>query len=391
MENRKSRTSRRSARFAWLVVIVGLLSATALALYGILRGGYGRDTHADWLRLSNELRKNGEPIYFAEVKPPDVLDEQNFFAADVFAGVAEGTPRDPTLQRAVNPGHGITVAELLTAATKGDGASLESISTTMQRVGLVKKTTDFLLAGDRVRAGIRALGLDFLPLATAADRPGARFPIDYSQPFPSLPHLRYLEALGDWLAIRAVAQLSTGDSDAAEVDLLLIGRLADSIAAEPFLASQRIRRRLLGLFVGCVRVGAGWGAWTAEQRERFSEAMEKVHPIADFTWAIRGERAQLNTAINSALSGQKPAATDALQGWLGNDLVQLKMRTLRARQVEVNQALQAFIDSLAKSPEAKPAATPVPDAEFATERLEALQAEAQAAAQLEESLKSPKL
>lgn len=339
-------TRGRSSWFVWFVVVFGLLSALALALYGVLHGGFGRDTHAEWLKLSDTLKKQGEPIYFAEVKPADIPVEQNFFAADVFAGLDIDAPTDPLLKRAANPGQGLDVADLLAAATRGNGASLDSIATAMQNAGLLRAKTEFLLAGDRVRAGMRALGLDFTPLAGAADRPASRFPVDYTQPFPKLPHLHYLETLGDWLAIRAIAQLSTGDADPASLDLLLIDRLADSVATEPFLASQRTRRLLLGLFAGCVRAGIDWGAWTDDQLARFAEALDRARLLSDFGWALRGERAQLNTMIHSALSGQKPGATEAAQAWLGADLAGLDMRALRARQVAVNESIQHFLDAL---------------------------------------------
>jgi hypothetical protein len=383
---RPSRIRNRSAQFAWFVVVAGLLSAVALAVYGLLRG-FGHDTHADWLRLSEELKKNGEPLYLADVKPAAVPDEENFFAADVFAGLADGTPRDPLLLRAVEPGGGLSVTELLATATKDGGASLEAIATTMQKAGLVKSTTDFLLAGDRVRAGMRKLGLDFGPLAAAADRPAARFPIDYEQPFPKLPHLRYLEALGDWLAIRAVAELSTGDGEAASLDLLLIGRLADSLAGEPFLASQRTRRLLVGLFAGCVRVGIGWDAWSDEQLERFGEAFEKARLLTDLGWALRGARAQFNSAINQALSGEKPTASEALQDWLGSDLVSLDMRSLRARQVALNRGVQDFLDALGRPDGVTVAALTPANADSlpsaARERFQKLADEARVAAQLQ--------
>ncbi len=340
----------RSSWFVWFVVVFGLLSAVALALYGVLHGGFGRDTHAEWLKLSDALKKQGEPLYFAEMKPADVPPEQNFFEADVFAGLAEDAPSSPLLQRAVNPGQGLDVAGLLAAATKGNGASLDAIANAMQSAGLLRAKTEFLLAGDRVRSGMRSLGLDFTPLAEAADRPAARFSADYAQPFPKLPHLHYLETLGDWLAIRAIAQLSTVDGDGASTDLLLIGRLADSIATEPFLSSQRMRRLLLGLFAGCVRVGIDWGAWTDDQLARFTEALDRARLLSDFAWALRGERAELNTMIHAALSGQKPGAIDAAQAWLGTDLAGLDIRALRARQVAVNQAIQHFLDALTASP-----------------------------------------
>ncbi len=386
IQNSKSKTQNRSGWFVWFVVIFGLLSALALALYGVLHGGFGRDTHAEWLKLSDALKKQGEPLYLADVKPADVPPEQNFFAADVFAGLAENSPSDPLLKRAANPGQGLDLAGLLAAATKGNGASLDAIAAAMQNAGLLRAKTEFLLAGDRVRAGMRALGLDFSPLAEAADRPAARFPLDYTQPFPKLPHLHYLETLGDWLAIRAIAQLSTRDADEASLDLLLIGRLADSIGTEPYLDSQRTRRLLLGLFAGCVRVGIDWGAWSDDQLLRFGEALDRARLLSDFGWALRGERAQLNTMIDAALSGQKPGATDAAQAWLGADLASLDIRGLRARQVSINQSLQRFLEALAGSPLQPAALVPEDSAALppaAGEKFKALAEDARIFAQLQ--------
>lgn len=390
MPNRRPAPARRpsaSGRFAWFVVIVGLISAAALAFYGFWHGGYGRDTHSEWLRLAEEMRANGEPVTFADVRPADVPDVQNFFRAEVFAGLPEDNPRDPLLQRAVAPGGGLSVSDLLAAATNGTGASLETIAAKLQAAGFVRAKTDFLLAGDRVRAGLRALGLDFSPLAAAADRPASRFPVDYKKPFPLLPHLPYLEAVGDWLAIRAIAQLSIGDGDAASVDLLLIGRLADSVAGEPFLASQRTRRLLLGLFAGCVRVGIAWGAWNDEELERFAAAFEKARLVTDLAWAVRGERAQVNSAINLAFNGERPAATETLQAWLGPDLVKLDRRGLRAREVAINRVVQQYLNALAKPEGLVPAdLAPAETAALppsAQDRMKALAEEAKGAAQLQ--------
>ncbi len=382
----RSQSQSRSSWFVWFVVVFGLLSAIALATYGIVKGGFGGDTHTAWLKIADELKQKGEPIYLSDMAPADVPAKQNFFAAGVFAGIEKDDPASRLLQLASTPIGGATVAELLGAATQGGGASLDAIATAMQQAGLLRTKTDFLLAGDRVRSGMRTLGLDFEPLNDAADRPDARFPIDYGQPYPPLPHLRHLEALGNWLAIRAIAQLSTNDADPASLDLLLIGRLADAIAKEPFPDSQRVRRQLLGLFAGCVRVGIDWGAWSDEQLARFGDTLAKAQLLTDFEWALRGERAQLNSTIHIALAGRKPGATEELQAWLGPDLAQLDMRTLRRRQVAINQAVQHFLDTLGAAPldpaSLVPAETgPLP--ESGREHLQTLAEDARVAAQIQ--------
>ncbi len=342
----------RSGRFAWFVVAGGTLSALALVAYGLLHGGAGQNPDQDWLTVREQLHARGEPLSTAEITPAAVPDAENFFADELFAGLAGDQPTAPLLQRAINPGRGLSVSALLSSTSQSGGASLDAIGVTMLNAGLVRKQTEFLLAGDRVRAGLRTLGLDFAPLIAAADRPRARFPIDYTRIYPPLPHLRYVQALGDWLAIHAMAALSSGDHEGAAVDLLLIIRLADSVRDEPFLASLQTRRHLLALASGCVRVGIAWDAWSDEQLTRFTEAFSQPRLLADLARALRGERAQLNAAVDASLTKKDPAATPPpeLTRWLGPDLAQLDPRALRARQIAANTALQADIDRLTGTP-----------------------------------------
>jgi hypothetical protein len=99
-----------------------------------------------------------------------------------------------------------------------------------------------------------------------------------------------------------------------------------------------------------VRVGIDRGAWNDEQLAKFAEALERARLLTDFAWALRGERAQLNTVVDQALGGRKPPASEDLQAWLGDDLAHVEIRQLRARQVAVNEAIQHFLDALAASP-----------------------------------------
>lgn len=347
------------------VVAGGAISAIAFVVYGLRQGGGNAASERAWLSTRDQLHARGEPLSPAEITPEAVPDAENFFADELFAGVVAEKPVSPLLQRAVDPGRGLSVSALLNSAGSGGGASLDAIGLALLNAGLVRKQTEFLLAGDRVRAGLRTLGLDFAPLIAAADRPKARFPIDYSLPSASLPHLRYVEALGDWLAIHSMAALSSGDHEAAAVGLLLIIRLADAVRNEPFLASLQARRHLLALASGCVRVGIAWDGWSDEQLTRFSEAFAQPQLLQDLARALRGERVRLNAGVEQVL--QKTTApispTDVLGRWLGPDLAQIDAPALRTRQIAANLALQTGIDQLtgaapANSPQAAAPALP---------------------------------
>jgi hypothetical protein len=363
-ENRKARRSyrrnRRRARgrgrtgpVATTILVLGVLSAIALGVFGVLNGGYQLGTHTEWRTLVHEYEEAGEPIYFDDIIPPDLPPEQNFFVSATWAPIVPGLQLPPDqppglLQKALFPGRGIQVGTLLaTAAQSPGGASLDAIATILLRAGLTNPKTDYLLAGDRVLAAIQQLGLDFSPLTATADRPGSQFPVNYRAKLtPDLPHLPYLEALGDWLVIKAIAEISIGDNDAAALDALLIWRLAASVSAEPFLASQQTRRKLLGLFTACIRVGLQRGAWSDDQLNAFASALDHNGTLTDLAWALRGERSQLNSVVHTALSGRQPEASTEVQAWLGDDVLTLDMNALRVRQVAANRSFQHFIDHL---------------------------------------------
>jgi hypothetical protein len=345
----------------WFIVIVGALSALLLAVYGLRNGGFGKGTHTDWMALKSEYAVHGEPIFFEELVPPDLPDHQNFFAAPPFDSLvsqnADGTSNLLTL--ALNPGRGIFVADLLAASSDGSGrATLDAIAGRLVAAGVTNPRTDYLLPGDRILAGLKELGIDMSPLKDVADRPGSRFPIDYTNlENPGLPHVPALEALADWLAIQAIAWISTGNSEAAMVDLLLIARLADSVAAEPFLESQNARRKLLDVFCACVATGLDRGTWNAEDLAAFREVLGRARPLADFALVLRGERARLNSSIDRVLDGTPLKSNTFLTTWLGEPPDQLKAAALRKTQVNANVAIQHAIDHLYDS-----AATPAEDA-----------------------------
>lgn len=371
----------------WLIVIVGAGSALILAIYGLRNGGFGEGTHTEWIRWKTESAAHGEPIFFEELIPPILPDHQNFFAAPPFDSLtspnAGSAPNLLTL--ALDPGRGILIADLLSASSDGSGrATLDSIATRLMAAGVTNPRTDYLLPGDRILAGLKELGIDVSPLKDVADRPGSRFPIDYTNlENPALPHLPPLEALTDWLAIQAIARISTGNSEAAMVDLLLIARLADSVAAEPFLESQNARRKLLDVFCACVATGLERGTWNSDDLAAFREVLERARPLADFALVLRGERARLNSSIDRLLSGIRPGSSEFLDTWLGEPPAKLKPAAIRRTQVSANLAIQHEIDHLydASSDSSVDDSAPAPSASLpisAQERLATLKEAADA-------------
>lgn len=347
----KSKRQKSPGFLAPLVLALGLISSVVLAIVGVKTDGFGLQTHTEWRRYEADLAALGEPVWFDSMVPSPVADEENVFSDPLFLPLTTPTPAiDPNslLAMAQNPGQGITVESLLASSNDGSGrATLDTIATRMMTAGITTQTTDYLLPGDRILAGMNTMGFNFAPLQSAISRNSARFPLDYSHvESPEFPHHSHLESLGDWLAIRAIASISTGDSATAATDLLMVARLAELTAGEPFLESQRCRRKLLDIFCSGVMTGITRDVWSSSELLSFRAAIQNANPTNDVLLAMRGERARLNTAIESALMNPSDAASPLIETWTGSPAAAFKPRALRSNQIVINTAIQQLIDRI---------------------------------------------
>lgn len=353
---RLAKSRRRKAGFLpWLVLGFGLISAIVLGVIGIRTDGFGFNTHTEWLNFQKTLSALNEPLYFESFVPENIPTETNLFHTPLFAPLLEharSLSPESLLSKVIDPGKGIAVASLLDASSDGkDRATLDAIASRLVIAGVTNPQTDYLLPGDRILAGFAELGFDFESLQAALNRTSARFPNDYTRvTHPPLPHLPFIEAMGDWLAIRAVAYISTGNSTAAANDLLLVAKLANTTASEPYLESQQMRRKLLEIFCSGVSTGLNRDTWSEQEISLFRTALNQAHPMTDLLLAIRAERARLNTAIEQVLTGNPSDAPELIQTWLGAPAESFQKRQLRTTQVIVNTAIQQFIDSIQSQP-----------------------------------------
>jgi len=379
----KSKRQPRPGFVAPLVIALGLVSAVVVAIVGVKTDGFGLQTHAEWERYATDLAATGEPVLFASMVPPPVPEEENLFFDPLFAPlVTPGGASSPgsLLAMAVNPASGLSVESLLeSSSTDGTGrATLDAIAARMTAAGVTNPKTDYLLPGDRILAGLQQAGFDFSPLENALVRRKARFPVDYSNiGSPELPHLTSLESLGDWLAIRAIASISTGNSASAANDLLMVARLADATANEPYLESQRTRRKLLDIFSAGVLTGVQRDTWSEAELVSFRAAIQRANPTDDVLLAIRGERTRLNAAIDDALIRDDVSASPLIETWIGAPVSAFRPKELRTNQIVVNTAIQQLIDRIAKpeSTTAEPAPVVLDLPITARERLAVLEEE----------------
>lgn len=359
---RRSRRSRRnkSRILPWLVVAVGAVSAIVLAAIGIWSSGFGFAPDRQWQELQAEFAEKQEPLFFESFIPAELPDEQNFFASPIFRTAIPEDPNTPAtpqpdglISKALDPGKDLSVAKLLESSEESGRATLDVIASRLLAAGITNPQTDYLLVGDRVLAGLNQLGFDFTPLQLASTRTAARFPVDYANLHdPALPHLGAVESLASWLGIQAIAHISVGDSAAASGDILLIARLADSIANEPFLDSQLTRQKLIEAFCSAIQTGLRRGAWTAEEELTFRAALRPMRPMDGFLLAVRAERARLNTAIEQSSADNPIGSSSLVVSWLGAPADSFSRRQLREQQTSANIAIQRLIESLGPAQDA---------------------------------------
>ena len=103
-------------------------------------------------------------------------------------------------------------------------------------------------------------------ITEASRRPYCRFPIRYEDCFAALlPHLNYMFALVRAYRLRALVELSAGQSDAALADVQTILRVADKLNGEPILISFLVRVAMLDIATQPIWEGLAAHRWNESQ------------------------------------------------------------------------------------------------------------------------------
>jgi hypothetical protein len=144
---------------------------------------------------------------------------------------------------------------------------------------------DVLLALDKFKENRQLL-------IAASTRPQARFWINYDAGFAALlPHLARLKDSSVYLSLHANAALKAGDRDTALEDMRLLFRLIESNRSEPILISHLVRVATLAIALQPVWEGLADRAWTEAELRVIESELGKLDFLADYHFAIRGERA----------------------------------------------------------------------------------------------------
>ena len=261
----------------------------------------------------------GEKFDFAGIAPAPVPDEQNFAMSPVIASSystmldANGHEMKPRNTNVINRLEMHTYEQIGGIdGPKGNGGWRKGQITDLKewqeyyhraasRTNLFpipsepqSPAADVLLALSKYDSTIKELR------EAASQRPHSRYPLNYGGGFPMailLPHLASLKGCVQVLELRAIAELDSGQSEKALDDINLMLRLADSIRTEPLLISHLVRIALVSIAIQPVWEGLAEHKWSEAQLAVLERELGTLDFLADYEYAMRGERACSISAI----------------------------------------------------------------------------------------------
>jgi hypothetical protein len=290
--------------------------ATLIALFYAEEDWRGKH---DWEKFKREWEAKGEHFDFASVIPPPVPDDQNFAMAPIWIESVKAT-LGGNARRWKYPDDGrtnFTDRLMLIVGRNGDWLNVptngywakETItdlkpwqdyyralvqtnrnSTITNEFPVAPQpqspAQDVLLALSKYNPAIEEL-------REASQLPYSRFPLNYDV-MPAailLPHLAALKRCSQVLQLRAIAELQNGESQKALDDVKLSLRLVDSIRTEPFLISHLVRIAICEITLQPIYEGLAERKWSDAQLAELDAELAKKDFLADYEFAIRGERA----------------------------------------------------------------------------------------------------
>lgn len=302
-----NRKRRRLRILAWAVAW-----AVTLAVLGIVVENW-LGARA-WLAYVKAATAAGERLEPEAIVPAHVPDAENFAAIPLFKPLFDfehGTASANDLHKPLiwrDP----AAKERLEKLKPFGGADLKPVDDWRQGQFVDMSAWAKKLRGEDSPEPGKALLLDlarFDPeleaLRAGASRPQSRFPINYEDHVGArvlhLPVLRTFAAIGQ---MRALAELSLNDSEAALRDILLGLRLADAVSTEPILISQLVQIAQIELLLPPLWEGLVRHQWNDAQLAAIDAALAKVDLVSGFQRAVRGERTLLIVQALDALKKQ---------------------------------------------------------------------------------------
>jgi hypothetical protein len=254
----------------WTLFVVVCL----VTLYGLFIAVENwRGKHA-WDVYQREREAKGDSFDWKSVTPPPVPDAENFAMMPLFAELFPKPPQHPKLDA-------LRLPDCAGAAGDWHMGRVENLAAWKKCF-----TNDDLLAALKVYEPMMREISEAL-----VQRPKCRFPVRYEEHIAALmPHLGYFRYAMRAYRLRALAELSAGQTDAAFEDVRLGLRFANVIKDEPILISYLVRVSMLELASQPVWEGLAAHRWNDRQLAALQAEFANTDQLATFARAMRGER-----------------------------------------------------------------------------------------------------
>jgi type II secretory pathway pseudopilin PulG len=272
-----------------------------------------RGWHA-WQKFKHKWEAKGERFDLASVIPPAVPDDQNFALTPiVFTSYGKLLTRDgkeiPFKDRDTNFVNRMEmpIGHNNDDLSKGLGSREQNRASNLKFLqeyyrALAAKTNQFRalpepqMPADDVLLALSKYDPAIEELRQASQLPCSRYPLNYcdSNNPPAaimLPHLAPLKACASVLRLRSTAELQNGQSEKALADVKLALQLTGKIQTEPFLISHLVRIAMVNITLQSIWGGLAQHKWSDAQLTGLDSALAQLDFLADYEFAMRGERA----------------------------------------------------------------------------------------------------
>jgi hypothetical protein len=311
---------RRKTLRRILAVFAVIVAALALTI-GLLFLEENWRARTAWERCRQELTSQGEKLDASSFIPPPVPDAENLAMAPLLA---------PLNDYVKDPKSGAEVPRDPAAVEQLKSVNLTKLNVHSKPMPLLggwqlgKRTRledwqDWLLdtpprnampsgqAGKDVLAALDKYSAQLAEFSVAAQRPLARFPLQYEKGFAiPIRHSAVLMGFAGVYRLRALAELETGDSEAAFRDVKTLDRIAAALQPEPLLISHLVRTSVISYVPQVLWEGIAQHRWSEDQLKTMQQMLSGIDLIADHQRVVRGERGLLNSYYDKLREKHSP-------------------------------------------------------------------------------------
>ncbi len=295
--------------FVWLLQRRFLVLASLATLIALVYAVENWRGHRAWTQFQREWEAKGERFNLADVIPPPVPDDENFFmtepwvaalktATNSFAG-DDGYNAPPLLDffgphGGQSPGFGDLIKgkridlkewQDFYRGTNNSFSTADGQATNYFPIAASPQTPaqDVLLALSRNEKTLAQLH-------AAARRPYAQFPINYQEGATRLPHLAKMRNFVQFLNLHAQAALANNDSNLALQDVQLSFRLGEALDSEQVLITYLVQIAMSHIRLIAIWDGLADHRWTDAQLVALDTALAREDQLKNYLTGMRGEQ-----------------------------------------------------------------------------------------------------